>query len=348
MSPVSRFLSLALLALAGCERGPAPGHAVVDFRHTRAPVNTPVAAWKEDGVSAEELKQRLEEMSPALRERYQTLEQKREYVEGLARFELLVQEAIARGLQNDPEVVASTKRALVSRLMRAQLDEAKPPVSDAEVAAWYESHREDYVRPEQVRLSHLFLAAPRADAARVETARVKGEKLLAQAKTLPPKDFTAFGRLARAHSEEPRTQPLDGDLRYRSLEELGRDFGPEVAEAARGLLASGTGALSGVVRTDAGLHVLQLTGHQPALNMKLEDVREQITNRLSQEKRTRAWAELLAGLERRSGFSVDAATLSRVHVDLSTPMRPPSGPPPGTLPAPRPSAPPPSVSMERP
>lgn len=349
MSPVSRFLSLALLALVGCERGPAPGHAVVDFRHSREPGGTPVAAWKNDSVTAEELKQRLEEMSPALRERYQTLEQKREYVEGLARFELLVQEAIARGLQDDPEVVASTKRALVSRLMRAQLDEAKPPVSEAEVAAYYESHKEDYVRPEQVRLSHLFLAAPRADAARVETARVKAEKLLAEARALPPKDFTAFGRLARAHSEEPRTQPLDGDLRYRSFEELARDFGPEVAEAARGLLASGgPGALSGVVRTEAGLHLLQLTGHQAALNLKPEDVREQIANRLSQEKRTRAWAELLAGLERRAGFSVDAATLSRVHVDLSTPMRPSSGPPPGSIPAPLPSAPLPSAPLERP
>ncbi len=348
MSSVSRFLSLALLALVGCERGPAPGHAVVDFRHTREPVSAPVAAWKEDGVTAEELKQRLEEMSPALRERYQTLEQKREYVEGLARFELLVQEALARGLQNDPEVVASTKRALVSRLMRSQLDEAKPPVSEAEVAAWYEGHQDDYVRPEQVRLSHVFLAAPRADAARGETARAKAEQLLAEAKTLPPKDFTAFGRLARAHSEEPRTQPLDGDLRYRSLEDLGRDFGPEVAEAARGLLAGGPGTLSGVVRTDAGLHLLQLTGHQSALNLKLEDVREQISNRLSQEKRTRAWAELLAGLERRAGFRVDAATHSRVHVDVSTPMRPLSGPPPGTIPAPTPSAPPPSVALERP
>ncbi|MFY0563364.1 peptidylprolyl isomerase [Archangium lansingense] len=348
MSPVSRFLSLALLALVGCERGPAPGHAVVDFRHSREPGGTPVAAWKDDRLTAEELKQRLEEMSPALRERYQTLEQKREYVEGQARFELLVQEALARGLQNDPEVVASTKRALVSRLMRAQLDEARPPVSEAEVAAYYESHKEDYVRPEQVRLSHIFLAAPRTDAARGETARVKAEKVLAEAKALPPRDFTAFGRLARTHSEEPRTQPLDGDLRYRSLEELGQDFGPEVAEAARGLLASGPGALSGVVSTEAGLHVLQLTGHQTALNLKLEDMREQISNRLSQEKRTRAWAELLAGLERRSGFSVDAATLSRVHVDVSTPMRPASGPPPGTIPAPTPAAPPSSASVERP
>jgi peptidyl-prolyl cis-trans isomerase C len=339
MPSVSRFLSLALLALVGCERGPAPGQALVDFRHAREPGGTPVAAWKDDRVTAEELTRRLEEMSPALRERYQTLEQKREYVEGLARFELLVQEALARGLQDDPEVVASTKRALVARLMRSQLDEARPPVSDAEVAADYASHTEDYVRPEQVRLSHLFLAAPRADAARGEAARVKAEKLLAEARALPPKDFAAFGRLARAYSEEPRTQPLDGDLRYRSFETLARDFGPEVAEAARSLVAGGPGTLSGVVRTDAGLHVLQLTGHQAAMDLKLEDVRERIAHRLTQEKRTRAWAELLAGLERRAGFSVDAAALSRVHVDMSTPMRAPSGPPPGSIPAPSPSAP---------
>ena len=336
MSSVSRFLVLALLTLAGCERGPASGHALVDFRHAPQAGGTPVATWKGDQVTAEELTRRLEEMSPALRERYQTLEQKREYVEGVARFELLVREALARGLQNDPEVVASTKRALVARLMRSQLDEAQPPVSDAEVAAYYERQKEDYVRPEQVRLSHLFLAAPRADAARVAAAHAKAEQVLAQAKALPPKDFTAFGRLARAHSEEPRTQPLDGDLRYRSLEVLAQDFGPEVAEAARALVPHGPGALSGVVRTEAGLHLLQLTGHQSALNQRLEDVRQQIMGRLSNEKRTQAWAELLAGLERRSGFSVDAATLSRVHVDMSAPVLPPSGPAPGTIPSPSP------------
>jgi peptidyl-prolyl cis-trans isomerase C len=338
MSSAFRFLALALLALAGCERGPAPGHALVDFRHTREAGGPAVARWKEDSVTEEELRRRLEEMSPALRERYQTLEQKREYVEGLARFELLVQEALARGLQDDPEVVASTKRALVARLMRSQLDEAQPPVSDAEVSAYYERQKADYVRPEQVRLSHIFLAAPRADAAREKAALAKAQQLLAQAQALPPKDFAAFGRLARAHSEEPRTQPLDGDLRFRSFEALTQDFGPEVAEAARALVASGPGALSGVVRTEAGVHVLRLTDHQAAMDQKLEDVRAQIGGRLAHEKRTRAWAELLSGLERRSGFTVDVATLSRVHVDMSAPVRPPSGPPPGTLPAPAPSA----------
>jgi len=339
MTPALRPLALALLALAGCERGPAPGHAVVDFRHTREARGTPVATWKGDTVMAEELEQRLREMSPALRERYQTLEQKREYVEGLARFELLVQEALARGLQNDPEVLASTRRALVARLMKDELDRAAPPVSEEELAAAYARQREDFARPEQVRLTHIFLAAPRADASRVAAADARAEQLLAEARKQPAQDFAAFGRLARAHSEEPRTQPLDGDTRYRSLEALAEDFGPEVAEAARALVAEGPGALSGVVRTEAGLHLLQLTGHQAAQDLKLEDVRSQLAGRLEQEQRGRAWADFLRQLEQRAGLTVDAETLSRVHVDVDAPMQPPSGPPPGTVPPPLPSAP---------
>ena len=338
MCPASRLLPLAVLALLGCGRTPAPGVATLDLRHTPSSGGTPVASWEGDRVTAEELTRRLEELSPEQRERYQTLEQKREYVEGMARFELLAREAVARGLQNDPEVVASTKRALVSRLMRSQLDEATPPVSDAEVAAAYERQKEDYVRPAQVRLSQIFFAAPRSDAAAVAAARLKAEQVLAQARALSTRDYAAFGRLAHALSEEPRSQPLDGDLRYRSLDQLTRDFGPEVAEAARALLPQGPGALSGVVQTDAGLHVLRLTASQPALHLSLEEARPELAGRLAQDKRSRAWSELVTTLAQRSGFSVDAAALSRVHVDASAPALPASGPPPGTLPPPFSSA----------
>lgn len=309
----------------------------MDLRHTRAEGGTPVVTWAGDRVTAEELREHLERMSPAQRERYQTLESKREYVEGLARYELLVREALERGLQEDPEVVAATRRALVNRLLRARLDEALPPATEAELADAYARHIEDYVRPEQVRLSHVFLAAPPQDPARVARAREKAGTLLAEARALPPRDFAAFGRLARAHSEEPRTQPLDGDLRYRSFDELARDFGDEVARAARALVPEGPGALSGVVETEAGLHVLRLTGHQPALNQSLEDVRAALSGRLAQDKRARAWAQLVSGLERRAGLAVDAAALARVHVPLEAPVRPANGPPPALLPAPLPS-----------
>jgi parvulin-like peptidyl-prolyl isomerase len=344
MPSALRLTTLAVLApavlwLVGCERAPSPADVRLDLRHGRAADGTPVAGWTDDRVTAEEVRRLLEEMSPAVRERYQTLEQKREYVEGLVRYELLVREALARGLQQDPEVVAGLKRALVARLLRAQRDETPVDVSDAEVERAYAQAREDYVRPEEVRLTHLFLAAPRADPARVARARARAEALLTQARALPPKDFAAFGRLARAHSEEPRSQPLDGDLRFRSFEVLAQDFGPEVAEAARALVPEGPGAQSGVVQTDAGLHLLRLTGHAPARDVSLEDARAQVQGRLAQERRERAWAELLADLARRAHVTVDAAALSRVHVDALAPARPPSAPAPGLLPAPSSSAP---------
>ena len=70
--------------------------------------------------------------------------------------------------------------------------------------AAYAARRDDFVRPEAVRVSHVFLAAPRSDAARVADAKKRAEALLARAKALPESDFAGFGALAREHSEEPR------------------------------------------------------------------------------------------------------------------------------------------------
>ena len=332
MPSAFRLLLLLTLPLVACERAPAPGRTVVDVRHTRQEGGTPVARWQGDMLTAEALEQRILEMSPALRERYQTPQARREYVESVARFELLAREALARGLQDDPEVLASFKRALVGRLTRQQLEQADLTVTDAEVAEAYAKERETFSRPAQVRLSHIFLAAPRGDAARVAAVRAQAEALMKQFRALPPGDFSAFGKLARERSEEPRTQPLDGDMRFLSEEALARAYGPEVLEAARGLKESGD--VAGPVQTEQGFHLLKLNGRLPAVDLSLEEVRAQLTQRLRSVKQTRAWADFLEGLARRQELSVDEAVLGRVPVDVSAPMRAPSGPLPGTVPAP--------------
>lgn len=332
MSAPFRSLLLVPLMLAACERAPAPGRAVVDVRNTRQEGGTYVAHWQGDGLTAEALEQRFLEMSPALRERYQTPEAKREYVESVARFELLAREAIARGLQDDPEVQASFKRALVNRLMRQQLEQHPVTVTDAEVAEAYARQKADFSRPAQVRLSHIFLAAPRADATKVATARTKAEALMKQLRALPPADFDTFRKLAREQSEEPRTQPLEGDMRFLSDEALARTYGPEVLEATRGLTESG--ALAGPVQTEQGFHLLKLQGRLPAVDLSLDEVRDQLAERLRGEKQTRAWADFLDTLAQQQQLAVDDAALSRVSVDLKAPMRAPSGPLPGTVPAP--------------
>lgn len=338
MSLSPRLLTLALLAPAACGRAPAElpaaGQAVMDLRHTRRAGGRAVARWSGDAVTAEELTERFLEMSPALRERYVEPRARREYVESLARFDLLVRDALAQGLQDDPEVVEATRRALVGRLMRSRLEEASVTVTDAELAEAYAARKDDFVRPEAVRLSHVFVAYPQPsiDATAKHTVDMAANTLLAQAKTLPMDDFEGFGRLARERSQEPRTAPLDGDMRFLSDEALAREYGLEVAQAARALKTEGE--LSNPVTTSKGVHVLKLRARQPALNLSLDDVREELRVRLEGEKRTRAWGEYLARVEKQLSLSVDTDALAGVPVDVQAPMRKPSSPLPGTVPAP--------------
>src|SRR4051812_33366169 len=102
-------LVLVLCAAFACSN---EGKGTVDFRHNKGG-GTPVATFGKDSITAEELKQRFMELSPIARTQYQTVERRKEYVEGLARFELLAQEALRRGLQQDPEVVETAKKVMV-------------------------------------------------------------------------------------------------------------------------------------------------------------------------------------------------------------------------------------------
>src|SRR5690349_9594530 len=136
---ITCVLLLSLCCACSNERSPR-----VDFSH-RGPPGAALARFGGDAISAEELRQRFLEMSPYARARYQTVEQKREYLEGLVRFELLSQEALRRGMASDPEVVESTKKVMVQRLLNAELEKAaQAEVTGAQLQAEYDQHRTDY------------------------------------------------------------------------------------------------------------------------------------------------------------------------------------------------------------
>jgi peptidyl-prolyl cis-trans isomerase C len=276
------------------------------------------------------------------------VEQKRDYLEGLVRFELLSQEAVRRGLVNDPEVVESTKKVMVQRLLNTELEKAaSAPVSQQEMEAEYEKHRSDYQRPEMVRLSHIFLAAPKGDAALRAQKLEQARDALKQAQALNAQDFGAFGHLAQQRSEEPRTRPLDGDLRFWTRDELAAQYGAEVLAASAELQAVGD-VLPRVVETDAGFHVLKLRGRQPAVNQTAADVKVQLESRIRYERRTARMEQLMEELKRRAGYTVDAEALAKVPVDLQAPMQQPAGPSPGFLGPPVSGSPPPTVAPPTP
>ncbi len=315
------FLALAVLALA-CDK---PGRAEVNFLHNRDGQGTPVVRIGGDSITAEELEQRFAEMSPYARARYQTLEQRKEYVESLARFELLAAEAVRRGLANDPLVVHEAKRVMVNQLLKQELEERPTPVPDAEVQAYYDKHKSDYVKPEMVRLAHVFVEKSKG--------RARAEEALKKAQALQPLDYQGFGALVKEYSDEPRTRPLEGDMRFLSLEELSSQYGPAVAEAAKKLTNVGQ-VHDGVVETGAGFHVLKLQGRQAALNLTVDQVRPQIQNVLLHEKKMKRYEELLASLKKSQAYELDEAALMKVEIDLKAPAAAPKLPQANMAPAP--------------
>ncbi len=320
-----RLLLGSLLALTACES--PPGVAKMDFRRT-PPAGVSggqwVAKFSGQALTDKELAQRFAEMNPYARARFQTVEQRKDYVEGVVRFELLAQEAVRRGLHDDPEVVEAARRVMVQQLLKKELDEGSGGVTDAQVAAWYEAHKADYVKPAMTRLSHIAFG---------KDHREKAETIFAQVKALAPLDAAGFGKLAREHSEDVRSRELDGDLRFLSDDELGTQYGAEVAAAAAQLVKVGD-VSEALIETPKALHILKLQGRQLALNLGLEQARPSIVQLLANESKQERFRALMERLKKDAHLELNDASLAAMVVDPKAPAVPPTTPSPGFIPAP--------------
>lgn len=319
-------VACGLALLAACDRGGKE----IDFRRNRDGKGTPVAKFGGDAITAEDLKERFAEMPPYERAGFESVDKRRELVEGMARFELLAAEALARGLQNDPAVVEVAKKAMVDRLLKQEFAEKSTPIPDADVAAYYEAHKADFVKPEMVRLSYLFLGARDSDPKARAEKKAKAEALVAQARAMPAEDFTAFGKLVAENSEHEESKPLRGDLRFLSQDDLRAKFGPQVADAAPALKT--LGQVSDVIETPEGFHVLKLHTRQGALNLGVDEVRTQIQRKLLTERRAADFNRFIEKLKEQHKYALDDQALAGIEIDLKAPPKESQRPPPGFIP----------------
>jgi peptidyl-prolyl cis-trans isomerase C len=323
---MARFLlpSLAVLALLGCQKASSGDHISIDLSPKQKGGKT-LATFKGGSLTVEEVNHQLSALPPMVRMRLQGPAARKDYVEGLVRVELLAREAVHQGLQNDPEVVETVKKALAQRMLQVTLEKNAQQPTDDEVKAWYDAHQADYARPETVQVQDLFLSADAKDAAKRKARSAEAEKLRAKAKALKPEDEPGFAALVKASSDDALTKQMGGDLRPMPLADLEARQGPEVAKAAKALQTPGE--LSPVVATDKGFHVLRLKAKTPAHTLPLEEVKSQIRNRLFSERRTAASDELLKRLKTDSNFTLDEAALAELAPAPAAPGLVPPGHP---------------------
>ncbi|MBI5547505.1 MAG: peptidyl-prolyl cis-trans isomerase [Deltaproteobacteria bacterium] len=303
-----RFGVLALatpLTLCACSSSSSPATAP----------SPAVATINDRAITVADFKSRLAEQAPAIRVRYKTLDRRKEFLDNLVRFEVMLQEAQRRGLENDPEVRATLEKLLVQRLLRARQEEVEKgsAPSEAEVRKYYEEHLAEFVRPARVRVSHVFFASPKGDPKHA-AARDEAAQLLADIKAKEAGSSTAaFAEAAALRSDDQSTKSLSGDLGYKTLEELTQTWTSPVATAAMALKS--IGELSGPVETSKGFHLLKLTGRQEGMEQTLESVKPRIESRLTLEKRARALDDFAGELKAKATVKIDERLLEGIDVD---------------------------------
>jgi peptidyl-prolyl cis-trans isomerase D len=236
-----------------------------------------------------------------------------------------------------------TEKAAIDYVMIATADqEADTTVQDEDVRAWYESHRDDYLRDpgrtiryialnrdkiaetvgvteDEIRASyeanktnyeHAEQRRARHILLRVDPAASESEKSAVRTRA---EDILsrvsggeAFEPLAQTLSEDPVSAARGGDLDFF---ERGRMV-PEFADAAFG---TPVGEFAPLTETQFGFHVIQVTDSREAGTTPLEQVRDEIEARLkarrAQEKTAAEADRLAARLAGGEDFETLAASL---------------------------------------
>jgi len=197
---------------------------------------------------------------------------------------LLAKLATERGLLGEDAAQGRFGRRHALDLLladEARREEADGLPTEPEVEAWYAAHRDEFRRPERVRLRQIL----------VET-RQQAESL--RARILAGTDFAAVAAAASADPDVAATVGFQGEL-YRG------DLPPAFADLIFDLEP---GEVSEVVEAEYGFHLFQVTERLSAETLPLEAVRDDVERRLLQDAADRRLAALAEEARQRYDVTV--------------------------------------------
>lgn len=193
---------------------------------------------------------------------------------------LLVRLAVEQGVVAAGAGQPVDARRAVERLLRRSSADDEAPGAD-EVAAYYASRRDEFARPERVRLRQILLDDPAV-----------AERALAEIR-----GGTDFSAVAARLEADPSVTADAGDQG-----ELSRDDVPPAFADA--IFALEPGEVSEVVAADYGFHLFQVVARLPAEVVPLDEARDEIERRLRQQAADRHLEELIDEARRRYDVAV--------------------------------------------
>ena len=161
----------------------------------------------------------------------------------------------------------------IAKLIETEIAE-KTAVKPEQVQEFYAKNPDQFKQDERVRASHILIAFPeKADAAAKAQAKAKADQVLKDVKS--GKDFAA---LAKQHSQDPGSAVNGGDLGFFQKGQMVGPFNDVAFTLA-------PGAVSDVVETQFGYHIIKVAEKQPSRTVPLEEVRPQVEQYLQNQNR---------------------------------------------------------------
>jgi peptidyl-prolyl cis-trans isomerase D len=151
-------------------------------------------------------------------------------------------------------------------------------VTDDDAASYYEQNKARFSEPEQRRVRHILLMPE--DAKSEPELKAYADKVLAEVQTAPNR----FAELAAKYSKDTVSAKQGGDVGF---------FGkgvmvPEFEQAAYSLKK---GQLSGLIKTQFGFHILEVTDIKGGTTKTLAEVKDLVVEDIRNQKLTVKYAE---------------------------------------------------------
>lgn len=285
---MKRYLLIVLAALsavsAAARQAPAAPAAQDEAKKIVAVVNG-------ETITRAKLDQLYDRLGTQMRAQYEKTGGKGAFLENYIRKRLLIQEALKMNFHQRPDVIAELEAARESALFDRYVRDvvSEPIVTEAAIRKYYDENKAQFAYPDRARIRHIIITAnqngpnPRTKEQALELAKQVATELNQHR----PVDkspgairvfLSRFAEVAAKYSEDSSAQS-GGDLGWVDKGYLDTKFD----EAAFNMPV---GALSGIVETQFGYHLIFIEDKRPAGTEPFEEARHAIREFLMAQNAT--------------------------------------------------------------
>ncbi len=240
-------------------------------------------------------------------------EERHEILDRLVADKVLYQEALAKGLDQDPKV----QKVMVNTLLRQEVyaQVRNSDFSDEVLQAYYDEHPDEFVVPEKVQIKRILIRVTdeRSDA----DAKSEAEGLRREVASNPKETFKD---VASKHSEDPYRR-RGGDVGFVSREgKPGLDQG--IVDRAFEMDA---GEVSDVFKTSDGYNVIYVANKRERVERTFQQMKGSVLRKVKNEKLKDLYEQYVAQLKQGATVQVNEDKLAAVDIKRASKASAPPG-----------------------